>query len=465
MAYTPIVNVSISINATPLTQAGFGTPLFVTSHRFAEDRVIEVASTAELTGAPYNFPTDHPAVIAAGQAFAQTPRVPVVKIGRRDMKAVVTPIAPTVDATTSYAIQLTVGEYSRQVQADVIDDTTGGNSVTAQDVVEALILVITGDSELAGVTPTRAGSAESSTLEIAATASGDEAAYFTVTSTVGSDNIDSITYLADETPADTLDAIQQLDTDWYFVAFDDRVDANVIAMADALAGTGLPHIYFVGSEDVANLPQYQAGNQDLFAKLRDGNYDNVVTFFHHLANENFVEMGYIGANAVYDAGSVTWANVQITNVGFSQDPTRNRPLTTVQKSALNDKNANYVELDAGVGFTRTGKTAGGEWIDVIRGVDWQSSDLGTSLRATLLNQKGGKIPYTDQGTAIIREVISSSLQRGVNRQFLSDYEVFVPQVANIAPNDRLSRILTGVTFTGYLAGAIHEVTLNGEVTV
>lgn len=465
MAYTPIVNVSISINATPLTQAGFGTPLFITSHRFAEDRVLEVASTAELTGAPYNFPTDHPAVIAVGQAFAQVPRVPTVKIGRRDMKAVITPEHPAEDTDTTYGVTVTVGDFSRLINITITDDTSGGSAKTEEDVVDALITEITSDSNFSGIQAVKAGSSESATLELLSAKSGDDATYFTATLESGS-NFVGVSYTANETPADTLDAISQIDTDWYFVAFDDRSsDTTIIEMADALAASGNPHLYFVGSEDTENLKPYQAGNSDLFAKLRDGNYDNVVTFFHHLANENYVEMGFIGANAPYDAGSVTWANVQIRNVGFSQDPFRNRPLTTVQKSALSNKNANYIELDAGVGFTRSGKTAGGEWIDVIRGVDWQTADLNTSLRALLLNQKGGKISYTDQGTAQVREVISSSLQRGVNRDFLTDYEVNVPLVANISLNDRLSRILTGVTFTGFLAGAIHEVTVQGEVTV
>lgn len=462
MAYSPIVNVAISINATPLTQAGFGTPLFITSHRFVEDRVLEVTSTNELTSAPYNFPTDHPAVIAAGQAFAQTPRVPVVKIGRRDAKAVITLTPPIQDQTTSYVLELTVAGLSRQFSADITD--VGGNK-TVEDGVDALILALYAEADISALNFVKVGNGVSATLEISSSATGDNSVWFT-NDFAQSSFLESIDYVGNETPADTLDAIQTIDTDWYFVAFDDRSnDATVIAMADALAATGLPHIYFVGSEDVANVSPYQAGNVDLFSKLRDGNYDNVVTFFHHLANENFVEMAYIGANAPYEAGSVTWANVQIANVGFSQDPSRNRPLTTVQKSALNNKNANYVELDAGIGFTRSGKTAGGEWIDVIRGADWQAADMGTSLRALLLNQKGGKISYTDQGTAQVREVITSSLQRGVNREFLESYTVFVPLVADIAVNDRLSRILTGVTFTGYLAGAINEVTIQGEVTI
>lgn len=465
MAYSPIVNVAISINATPLTQVGFGTPMFICAHRQTSDRVIEVSNATELTSAPYNFPADHPAVLAAGQAFKQTPRVPTVKIGRRDMKAIVTPDNPADDATTVFRTTITVEGTSYPIESSVTD--VSGNK-TQEDVVDGFITAIGNISELTSViTAIKTGSSESAKLEISSTKKGDESSYFEVTFNEGFDNIDSVVYSEAnvETPAETLEAITLIDVDWYFVAIDERSnDSYVEDMATQLGVFKPAHLFFYASADISNLLPYQAGNSDLFAKLKDGNEDRTVTFFHQDADE-YVEMAYIGANAAYDAGSVTWANVQITGVGFSQDPSRNRPLTTSQKSNLMNKSANYIELDAGVPFTRTGSTAGGEWIDVIRGVDWQTADLGTSLRAVLLNQKGGKIPYTDQGTAIIREVISSSLQRGVNRQFLSEYEVHVPLVRDISQNDRLSRILTGVTFKGFLAGAIHEVTLNGEVTV
>jgi len=45
------------------------------------------------------------------------------------------------------------------------------------------------------------------------------------------------------------------------------------------------------------------------------------------------------------------------------------------------------------------------------------------------------------------------------------YEVVAPKASAIAANDKNLRTLTAVTFTAFLAGAIHATTINGTVTV
>ena len=174
-------------------------------------------------------------------------------------------------------------------------------------------------------------------------------------------------------------------------------------------------------------------------------------------------MAYIAYGAPYDAGSIAWGNAQLTGVAASLQPSNQRPLTSIQKSALDVRHCNFIDLDGGVPVVRRGITSGGEWIDIIRGVDWLESDLKTSLRDLLINQKGGKITYDDTGITRIRQVIETSLQRAVNRNFLSSYTVNVPKASQVALADKKARILKDVTFAGILAGAILDVDLKGTV--
>ena len=451
MPYNETISVDISISATPLTQEGFGTPLFITAHREFMDRVRTYSSITEVQA---DFPSDSNAVRAAQQAFSQSPTIQNLMIGRADVKSTLTPAAPTADGE-AYQFTITLDEtgYSVAIPYNV----TAFASETSQDVADAWKLAIDADSNLnTVVTATVVGTGGAATLEIA---SQNPDVYFTVT-----DPTDNVTnsYSPNESAEQTLAAIEEVDKDFYFITAEDHSTSYVLDLAASAGARDV--IYFVSSSDTDNLAAYQAGNTNLFAQLRDGNRKNTVTLFHHQA-DNFVELAYIGKNAPHPAGSVTWANLQLNGVGFSQNPANGRPLTTTQKRNLFDQNANFIELDAGVSYTRTGVTAGGEWIDVIRGVSWQTTDMATSLRALLINQDGGKVPYDNQGIAQVREVMTSSLQRGVNRTFLTSYEVQLPLLAATSVVDRLARMLTGASFTGILAGAIHTVAVRGNVTV
>ena len=78
--------------------------------------------------------------------------------------------------------------------------------------------------------------------------------------------------------------------------------------------------------------------------------------------------------------------------------------------------------------------------------------------------EGGKLTGDDDGIARVREVATSSLQRGVNRNFLSSYTLTVPLQIDRSLPDIANRILTGCTFTGILSNAIQFIEIDGTVT-
>lgn len=78
-----IINVTITRQTTPVSQAGFGTPLIVGEHtRFAE-RVKTYASLTEMTDD--GFVAADEEYIAANAIFAQNPKLTQIKVGRKDV--------------------------------------------------------------------------------------------------------------------------------------------------------------------------------------------------------------------------------------------------------------------------------------------------------------------------------------------------------------------------------------------
>jgi hypothetical protein len=141
-------------------------------------------------------------------------------------------------------------------------------------------------------------------------------------------------------------------------------------------------------------------------------------------------------------------------------------LTTTESLNARNKDANTYEAIAGVNITREGTMASGEFIDVIRGVDWLHARLQERIYSRLVNLD--KIPFTDAGIAIIEAEVRAQLQTGIDNGFLTANPaptVTVPLAADVSANDKASRLLPDIEFTAYLAGAVHKVQIDGVVTL
>lgn len=462
--YTPVVDVNITINVVRLAQAGFGVPIFIDAHTVSADRTTDLlTSLPDLVNA--GFSTDSRAYKAAEQFYTQSPTIEGFKIGRR--AAAYNSIPQDVSNGSTHSITI---DIPSQNTSQTFSATSTGTSLA--DVASALATDINAALS-AYVTATSEGGNLDGYLKIAMV---DKEVIFQAT------DVASMTgsYVGDESAANCLTAIREEDDEWYFVATHDRDVTWVEGMALAVetASTTVDadtpsygKMYFHASSDVkcfnagydGDVPDYS-----IFDKLRSLGYTRTVNFFHQTADQAYPECAYIGHNAPYGAGTVTWANITLIGLQPSSNPDTGRRLTSGQKQNLASKNGNFIETDAGVNVVRFGITASQEWIDVIRGVDWLTQEVEVAIKQLLFAQKGGKIPYTDQGIAQVREVIHSALQSAVNRNFLQSFELTVPLLSDIlsTPEGRTSwinRVLDGVTFVGYLAGAIHTVTVNGSV--
>ena len=86
-----------------------------------------------------------------------------------------------------------------------------------------------------------------------------------------------------------------------------------------------------------------------------------------------------------------------------------------------------------------------------------------------------KVPYTDQGIALVQNAVIDALEEGVRaggivQDASSDdgeasraYTVTVPRAADLDAATRKSRRLTGVTWTAQLAGALIAAKIGGTL--
>lgn len=480
--YTPVVDVNITINAVTLAQAGFGTPIFVDAHTQFNERTKIYTDASELLGD--GFLTDSPAYKAAQAFTLNSPTPDSFKIGRRSVEWIGQAVGWVADQTDTFGLTVSVPYLATPINYTASVQNQVGWTVT--DLLDAVKVAIDGYLDLNQYVQVTVSGSDLIITPLLTGASGGDDQIVTVTPVVAPTTF-SGNYQGSEDAATTLAKIREYDDDWYFMTTHERQEQWVKDMAAGIQASNNPvdagtpsvgKMYFQGSGDPSNITGLtDEADTSLFGYLSQNNYTRTVSFYHHTAetvanaiNAEYPECAYVGYNAPYDAGSVTWANLRIAGLDLSRvsNQAGARGLNTNEKQRLAERNANFTELDAGVTITRFGVTAGQEWIDVIRGVDWLTTEIETAIKRLLFNQQGKKVPYNNQGIAQVREVIQSALQTGVNRGFLQSYDLFVPTLQTVLSTSEgqtqwLNRVLSGITFIGYLAGAIHTVTVNGSV--
>lgn len=447
MTYQSIVNVDISLQATALSRAGFGTPIFATANRYFQERV---RSYTTIEAVALDVPTDSDTYKGVQALFAQTPNPAVVKIGRIEADQTITPVNVDIGSTHSFTIAVNDGSNTT---LDV--SFIASVSETEEDVVDAFVTAITGDAEIsAKVTASKTGTLAAAVLQLTPVAATDA---FSVTTLVGVTE----TFSKTETATDAIANISLEDDDWYFFTSDDHTEAWVLAAAAAIEASN--KLYFYSSQVADALATLPDTATEVMGKIFELGYARTVGFWHQDADSTFPECAMVGSNAPYDAGSVTWSNLQLNGVSAATDPTTGNKLSATQKSNLFDRNANTTEVIAGITVSREGKVAKGNFIDDIRGSDDLNVTMTTSLQRLLISQKGSKLPYTDAGIIQINSIMSGDLQIFVDRGFLDSYTVSTPLRSEVSANDIAAREYNVATFEGIIAGAIHTIVVSGVV--
>jgi Protein of unknown function (DUF3383). len=213
--------------------------------------------------------------------------------------------------------------------------------------------------------------------------------------------------------------------EWYALISDLHAADEIDALAQSIEATEKIFLAACGDDDIL------AGTPGSIAEvLSSANYDRTALFYHEVPDE-FPEAAWAGRVLNIDPGGETWAYKTLAGIPASL-------ITTTEETNLETANVNrYIEQTEGTLITKLGTMASGEYIDIIRFIDFVAARMRENifLRLATLN----KIPFTDGGIAIVENEIRGVLNLGIAQGgFAADPAptVSVPRAVDVSAADK-----------------------------
>ena len=444
MSLSDIAQVVISTDAPGITRQGFGTICLAAYHtKYSERFRVYTDTTGLITD---GFAATDPAYRMVERAFQQDPRPESVILGRlANPVSHVIRLTPNVQNTRTYSVTVAAG-----AQVGTASYTSDGTA-TAAEICTGLAAAITALA-LTGVTAT---GVSGTYVQISGTAgliiycSGWDRGLLSMDES----------QTADPGIAADLAAIRQANDSWYFLGIE--CNAKLIAKAASAYVESLGLGMFGTNTSDADAPN-SGSTTDLGYELKALTTGRTVCVADSNDTANYKGIAAIAERAPHDVadgfGGGTWAFKRLKGAAVDK-------WTPTELTNLRAKNYETFITTADVNHTLDGKVSGGEFADVVRGIDWLKIRIAErDVQAKFNNQK---IPFTDKGVSIIQSLVLAQLQEGVDGGLLADDPkpvVTVPSVKNVSSTDKGNRTLPSVKFSATLAGAIHLTKISGVVS-
>jgi len=425
---TDIIDIQISRETSAVSRAAFNIPMFLATHSNFTDRARSYSNIAQLSE---DFSSESNVYTAASKLFGQQISPQSIVVGKR--------YAESVEVTLDDATGSVTVNYDGE---EVVTDISGAANATA-----AVALIET-DFTSASVSTIDFTDNTDGTFTIAPNVAGTQYSFSTSSQFTS-------TFVSTETWVDALDNVSDSNNEWYAMAAETHVLADVLALAGAMEARSQIFGTSSSSTDILDSTELE----DIASQLYDLSYQRTFVLYSATADTEYPEAAWIGGQLPEQPGSNTWKFKSLSGATVSR-------ITSTEANAAKAVNANTYERVGGIALTSEGTMAGGEFIDVMIFVDWLEARMRESIFFRLVNTK--KIPYTQAGVTIIENEIRRVLAEGIAGGGLAPNPqptVSVPNVLAISPNLRATRTLEGITFEGRLAGAIHFVKVRGTVTV
>lgn len=438
-----VIEVIITRETRFPSQQGFGVPLIMDINVIQDAGDIDTfTEIQELVDDGHSLSSE--AVRAATALLSQNPRPEKIKLARRE-----TNVAQQDNIAIGGADD---GTYSVKINNITFSFVASGS--TAALISAGLVALIAGGPE--PVTPTDNGT----DFDIDADVAG--VGFSTTLTSNPNDNM-TLTFPTTNTgAASEIQRIFEVDQDFFFVISTSRTSVDIIELAKQMST--LRRIYFFETDE-ADSKDLASGSDttSILAQLKLLNLDFVTGLWTKTSNlTNYPTAGWVGEGAPKDAGSITWKFKDV--IGAVPDD----ELSTTEKSNILAKNGNVYTTVGGQAMFEEGKVASGEFIDVIRGVEFLSARMQENVFGLFLNED--KVPYTNGGIEQVLLQVRSTLQLGVDQTILSsdpgrEPTATAPDILETLAADRAARFLDNVEFQAFLAGAIHKVRIQGRISV
>lgn len=254
-----------------------------------------------------------------------------------------------------------------------------------------------------------------------------------------------------------LTAIRAEDDDWYCLLLDSNSSAEILAAAAIVEALSPRKILVAQSADTGCTDADSI--TDVMYSAKDADYYRTHILYHPAVGQDWIAGAMVGSALAYDPGSVTWANRELVGI-TDWSP------TSAERSAILGKNGASLETIAGRKVTFGAKVAGGEWVDIVHGLDWLHARIGERIFGLIVSAADRKIGFTDKGIARVHAELRAQLREAsldpynlLNEGFTTS----VPTAASLSSVQRATRALPNVTFNATVQGAIHAVTVTGTV--
>lgn len=427
-----IIEVNITRETRGVSRQGFGKPLFIGTTGFNDNA--RVRTYTAINQVEEDFVDGDPELTAARRFFGQQVAPASIKIGHHDPAAVASvtyAVSPADETTYTFTIN--------GVQVSYTSDTGD----TARQIIEGIELEF------------------ANTVTDARFVKADDA--FTIYPD-DPDNFDYSTTAPELTETENIETyldayryIKRVDGDYYYVTMESRDPLVVEDMADVVQSE--KRIFVSATED-RKAPNPLV-TTDIGSILQAKDLTRTVLLYSKDASE-YPECALVGLQAPKAPGTSTWKFRSVSGVTIS-DLSTTESLTLKGTRYDYGKGYNTYENIGGRNIIAEGRVANGEFIDIIIFSDWLESRMRERVYQTLTNKE--KLPLTNSGIAIIQAQIQAVLNEGVAVGGLANYSVETPNISSISPNERSNRVVDGFTFEGTLLGAVHFVTIRGNLVV
>lgn len=256
-----------------------------------------------------------------------------------------------------------------------------------------------------------------------------------------------------------LTAIRAEDDAWYCALLDSTSSAEILVLAAALESASPKKILVTQTADTAALSS--SSITDVMYVVADRDYFRTHVSYHPgiATADSWIAPALVGSALAYDPGSVTWVNRELVGVADWQP-------TSSERSAILAKAGGSLETVAGRKVTFGGKVGGGEWIDIIHGLDWLHARIGERVFGLLVSAADTKIGFTDKGIARVHAELRAQLTEASEAPYnlLNEgWTTAVPRASALSSAQRATRELPSVTFNASVQGAIHAARIAGTV--
>lgn len=321
-----IIQITISRESAAVATASFNIPLILASFTNFSERA---RTYTDIDAVGEDFNSADAAYVIAQKLFGQsavgaTP--PSIVIGRRQVDSVT--FTPVATDNTDYVVTLNGTPYT----------FTSGTGATPTSIVTGLKAAI---GTPVGITLTG-----TTTLTIAPTTPG------TAWSVTASSNLTAANLASTETMADALDAVTFVNSVWYAVVSDSHIQAEVVALSDAVASRR--KIYGTSTQDPLVIT---TGTTDVAAVLSAKSATRTYGVYLPTANTEYPEAAWMGAQLPYTPGSNDWDFKRVSGVTVSS-------ISDTARVNLRTKHTNMYTAVGGLNVMQDGNMFDGTPIDL-----------------------------------------------------------------------------------------------------